>query len=77
MTEKRTHVTVTMRSELYEAVKAAANEVDQPLTAWCREAVLERLKRKQRNDPTLTPGAYEDAAVASFQGVAAVSRGVR
>ena len=48
MTEKRTHVTVTMRSELYEAVKAAANEVDQPLTAWCREAVLERLKRKQK-----------------------------
>lgn len=46
MTEKRTHCTVTMTPDLYQAVKAAAKAADQPLTVWCREALKQRLKTK-------------------------------
>lgn len=46
MTDKRTHCTVTMTEELYQAVKAAAKAADQPLTVWCREAVKARLKQQ-------------------------------
>ena len=44
MKTKRTLVSVTMTPELYQAVKAAAAEVDQPLTVWCREALKQRLQ---------------------------------
>jgi len=43
---RRTHCTVTMTPDLYQAVKEAAKEADQPLTVWCREAIKQRLASK-------------------------------
>jgi hypothetical protein len=48
--EKRHHATVTMTSELFKAVKAAAKSADQPLTVWCREAIKNKLNQTQQND---------------------------
>lgn len=47
MAEQRINCTVTMNRDLYEAVKQAAKDSDQPLTVWCREALKARLKSIQ------------------------------
>lgn len=41
---KRKMLAVTMRPELFEAAKAAAEARDMPVTAWVRECVMERLQ---------------------------------
>lgn len=45
MPDKRVHCSVTMNQDLYEAVKTAAKNADQPLTVWCREALKHALHK--------------------------------
>jgi hypothetical protein len=54
MTDKRTHCTVTMTTDLFQAVKEACKAADQPLTVWCREAIKAQLAR-QRDGVAHTP----------------------
>lgn len=47
MTEQRKRhlLSVTLKQDLYEQVKAQALKEDVPVTAWARRAILEKLSK--------------------------------
>ena len=52
MTNERKILSVSMRPDLFEAVKAEALSQDVPVTVWVRKAIEHRLSDSRRNDPT-------------------------
>ena len=46
MTDKRTHCSVTMTSDLFARVKERCKQEDKPLTVWVRELIKRELNRE-------------------------------
>jgi len=52
MTSERKILSVSMRPDVFEAVKAEAQSQDVPVTVWVRKAIEHRLSDSRRDDPT-------------------------
>ena len=52
MTSERKILSVSMRPDVFEAVKAEAQSQDVPVTVWVRKAIEHRLNAGRRDDPT-------------------------
>ena len=52
MTNERKILSVSMRPDVFEVVKAEALSQDVPVTVWVRKAIEQRLVDSRRNDPT-------------------------
>ena len=46
MTSERKILSVSMRPDVFKAVKAKAQSQDVPVTVWVRQAIEDQLKRK-------------------------------
>jgi predicted HicB family RNase H-like nuclease len=50
MTNERKILSVSMRPDVFEAVKAEAQNQDVPVTVWVRQAIEQRLGDGRRNE---------------------------
>jgi len=52
MTNERKILSVSMRPDVFKAVKEEAQSQDVPVTVWVRKAIEQRLGDGRRDDPT-------------------------